>query len=167
MRIALTTAIFFAASTAQADGLFVTFADGAPKDSLTFQNTGCPLIDATIVVDLNNTNGQLIFDVTASGAGVEVFQPIETQADVIIAPVVDGGKVLHMVVPSFPTGSTIALTADLDDTLAGSQITVSGSEMAGATVTIASGTASETAAFGSDGRATVDIPANAEGCLQA
>lgn len=166
MRIGLFVSFLVCSTAAHADGISVQFADGAPKDSLTFQNTGCPLIDATIVIDLRGTAGGLIFDVTGQGAGVSVYQPIETQSsNVAIAPVVDGDQVLHLIVSSFGTGETISLTADLDDTLAGSQITVTGSEIAGATVTVASGAATQSAPFDSDGSAALVMPTTADGCM--
>jgi len=167
MRFAFLT-FFLTASAAHANGLVVQFTDGAPKDSLTGQNNGCPLTDATIVIDLRNTAAGLIFDVTADGAGVEVFQPVEAQSgDVTISPVADGGQVLHVHVPVFASGETLRLTADLDDTTSNRQITVSGSEMAGATVSIAYGSSFETAPFDTDGMAALMLPPTAEGCLSA
>lgn len=154
------------ASAAHADGMTVRFSDGAPKDSLVFQNTGCPLAEATIVLDLRDTPAGLIFDVTSAGAGVEVFQPVEaTAGNVIISPVADGGQVLHLYVPSFASGETIRLTADLDDTTSNRQITVNGSEMEGAKVTVAYGTKAATAAFDTSGTAALRLPTTADGCL--
>ncbi|SEV98848.1 hypothetical protein SAMN04488515_0535 [Cognatiyoonia koreensis] len=165
MRLAL-IACMMTATAAQADGLLVQFADGAPKDSLVFQNNGCPLRDATIVIDLRGTAAGLIFDVTASGAGVEVFQPVEVETgNVLISPVADGGQVLHLHVPDFASGESIRLTADLDDTTSNRQITVNGSEMVGATVTVAYGAFMQTAPFDSDGLAAVTLPPTADGCL--
>lgn len=167
MRFALLT-FFLTASAANANGLIVQFADGAPKDSLTFQNNGCPLTEATIVIDLRDTAAGLIFDVTSEGAGVEVFQPVEAQSgDVIISPVADGGQVLHLYVPVFASGETLRLTADLDDTTSNRQITVDGSEMAGATISISYGGKFETAPFDANGNAALMLPPTAEGCLSA
>jgi hypothetical protein len=166
MRPILTIVLIACASSAAANGLTVQFADGAPKDSITFHNDGCPLTDATIVLDLRETPAGLIFDVTAAGAGVEVFQPVETVAgDVAISPVADGGQVLHLFVPSFANGETIRLTADLDDTTSNRQITVNGSEMAGARVSVAYASTSKTAAFDTQGTAFLSLPVTSEGCL--
>lgn len=165
MRFALLACLLYS-TAANADGMTVQFADGAPKDSLTFQNEGCAISEATIVIDLRDTTAGLIFDVTAAGAGVEVFQPVEApDNNVIISPVADGGQVLHLYVPSLANGETIRLTADLDDTTSNRQITVSGSEMAGAKVTVAYGTNAETAPFNSDGTARLLLPPTSDGCL--
>lgn len=166
MRSLLIVAALAFATPVAAQGLFVQFADGAPKDSLTFRNDGCPLSAATIVIDLRETPAGLIFDVTSAGAGVEVFQPVEaTAGEVSISPVADGGQVLHLFVPNFPAGDTIRLTADLDDTTSSRQITVNGSEMIGATVSIAYGEAFVTAPFDAEGSAALSLPPTAEGCL--
>lgn len=166
MRLFLIAAGLICASTANADGLLVQFADGAPKDSLTLSNMGCPIREATIVFDLRDTPAGLIFDVTAAGAGVEVFQPVEVmQGDVVVSPVADGGQVLHLYVPHLPTGDSIRLTADLDDTTSGRQITVNGSEMIGAKVSISYGNTAQTSAFNADGIANVALPATSDGCL--
>jgi len=165
MRLAL-LAFTLCASTSHAQGIAVQFADGAPKDSITFENNGCALEQATIVIDLSKSKAGLIFDTTAGGDGVEVYQPIEVLTpDVTVSPVADGGKVLHIYIPQFPNGATVRLTADLDDTTSARQITVNGSEMAGATVSLAMGALMETAPFGTDGAATLLVPPTENGCL--
>lgn len=129
-------AICLAANTATAQTVTVQFRDGAPKDSITLTNTGCPITDAAFTLDLSGSRGALIFDTSASGAGVEVFQPVEiVSGNVTLGPVGDGDTTLNIDLAMFPTDAIIRLTADLDDTLAGGrQITVSGSEIAGTTV---------------------------------
>jgi len=166
MRFAILAVTLLQSTPVLAENLQVQFADGAPKDSLTFQNNGCLLTKATIVIDLRDTPAGLIFDVTAAGAGVEVFQPVEvTAGNVSVSPVVDGGQVLHLYVPSLPSGDMLRLTADLDDTTSGRQITVNGSEMIGATVTVSTDAGAQTAPFNANGLASVLLPENAEGCL--
>lgn len=166
MRMILVTAFLATASMVQADGLFVQFADGAPKDTLTLRNDGCALTDATLVIDLRGTAAGLIFDVTAAGAGVDVFQPIQTtKGKVVISPVADGGQVLHLFIPSFASGETIRLTADLDDTAPGRQITVTGAEMAGATVSVANDSLMATAPFDANASANLTLPPTSDGCL--
>ncbi|MEL7344654.1 MAG: aggregation factor core protein MAFp3, isoform C, partial [Pseudomonadota bacterium] len=65
------------ASPAAAD-LSIRFIEGAPKDRFSFENTGtCAIQDAVLTLDLSGSAAGLIFDVTAEGAGVEVFQPLE------------------------------------------------------------------------------------------
>ena len=143
----------------------VAFRDGAPKDRITLTNDGCDLINATLTIDLSATPAGLIFDVTSAGAGVEVYQPVEVTAGaIIVQPVVDGAQMLIMDIPSFPKGSVFSLTADLDDTVSNRQITVNGSEMVGASVSLALADVVRSAPFGSDGTAMLALtPANG-GC---
>jgi len=57
----------------------VTFLESAPKDRFTFTNTGaCDLGPAVLSLDLSGSAAGLIFDTSGDGAGVEVFQPYET-----------------------------------------------------------------------------------------
>jgi len=86
---------------------------------------------------------------------------------VSISPVADGAQVLHLYVPSLPSGDMLQLTADLDDTTSGRQITVLGSEMMGATVSVSINDSVQTAPFDTEGRALVTLPRNAEGCVAA
>lgn len=155
------------ATTASAQDLTVQFSDGAPKDSITITNSGCPISNAMFVLDLGSSKGGLIFDVTNGGAGVEVFQPVEiTSGYAALSPVRDGDKQLQIFVTSLASGDQLGLTADLDDTLdASRQITVSGSEMAGASVSLALSDRVLTGTFGADGAASIHLPDNASACL--
>ena len=150
-----------------AENLTVQFSDGAPKDSITLTNQGCLITDAVFVLDLAGSEGELIFDTTSQGAGVEVFQPVEiTAGNAAISPVDDGDKTLQIQVQSLATGGTLRLTADLDDTLEASrQITVTGSEMAGASVSLALGDRVLTGKFDTTGAARINVPADAGACL--
>ena len=56
----------------------VVFKESAPKDSFILNNESlCNFQDVLVKIDLSQSTGRLIFDTTASGAGVEVFQPFE------------------------------------------------------------------------------------------
>lgn len=169
MRLAAFALCLLTPTFAAAQDLTVQFADGAPKDSITLQNNGCDLRDAMLILDLAGSSGDLIFDVTSGGAGVEVFQPVEiTSGYAALSPVQDGDKQLQIFISALDAGETLGLTADLDDTLeAGRQITVSGSEMAGASMSLALSDRVVTGTFDSAGIAKIDLPANASVCLAA
>jgi len=127
-------AVFFGAP-AQAD-LAVFFEEGAPKDRFTLENVGdCAVTSASLLLDLSESQGKLIFDVSGEGAGVEVFQPLElvAGADVLSAiPVVeDGDEWMTMDVVDLQPGEVIAFTIDLDDTVGSREITVSNDEILG------------------------------------
>ena len=164
----LTFALIATAGIAQAQGLTVTFADGAPKDRFELINEGCALQDVAIAIDLTDTPAGLIFDVTASGAGVEVFQPVEVTAGTMnVSAITDGAQQLQLTVPSFPSDTTYSLTADLDDTVSNRQITVSGSEMLGARVLLTAGEVQAVAPFDANGRAMIDLANLGFGCPSA
>lgn len=156
----LTTCLcVFFATAAQAD-LVVRFDEGAPKDRFTVQNDGaCALPSMQVTLDLGTAPAGLIFDVTGSGAGVEVFQPFELVAGAdnlrTMPKVLDGDSAISFDLENLGVGQSVAFTIDVDDTGGGREITVSGSEIAGATVRqVMAGTTSE-AVFGSDARAVI------------
>jgi hypothetical protein len=127
-----------AASPATAD-IAITFSEGAPKDRFSF------IGPSTLTLDLGGSAAGLIFDTSASGAGVEVFQPFETVAggEVIaeVSKVMDGDTQVTMSLRGLPPGATLAFTVDVDDTLTASdlgQIRVSESEISGASVRLRS-----------------------------
>ncbi len=133
-------AILVGASSALAD-ITVRFDEGAPKDRFEIRNSAsCALKDATITIDMSGSAGGLIFDVTNTGAGVEVFQPFEVVAGrkaLAELPVVtDGDRLVTLRVATLPSGGTIAFTIDVDDTKHQREITVADSELKGATVTV-------------------------------
>jgi len=67
-------------STSASANLHLEFREGAPKDRFVLKNLGdCTLTDLSVTIDLKNSSGKLIFDITSSGAGVEVFQPFEVE----------------------------------------------------------------------------------------
>ena len=146
--------------------LRVTFTEGAPKDRFTLLNTGaCALEDATVVLDLSPSKGGLIFDVTAQGAGVQVFQPFEVvsgQEALTNAPQVqDGQSALTLDIRSLAPNAAIAFTIDVDDTIGQREITVTGSEIEGASVSYIQGGQTVTAPF--TGRAVAEVVLS--GCL--
>lgn len=150
------------ATTATAD-VRVSFDEGAPKDRFRIENTGtCALNDAFIVIDLSPSQGGLIFDVTAAGQGVEVFQPFEVvqgAAFLSNAPtVVDGQTQVQLDILALAPGHMIAFTVDVDDTLGQRAITVAGSEIAGATATYIQGGTSVSATMTSAATAVIPAP---------
>ena len=126
--------------------LEVSFREGAPKDRFTIKNVGsCDLQQIDLMIDLRETAGQLIFDTTAAGAGVEVFQPFEvSEGDISLSTsdvVEDGEQVLSLTIKNLNAGGQARFTIDLDDQLAESElgmIRVTGGEMQGARVRLVS-----------------------------
>ncbi|MEO1779401.1 MAG: aggregation factor core protein MAFp3, isoform C [Pseudomonadota bacterium] len=133
----------------------VQFRDGAPKDRFTLTYTGtCALGPTQLVIDLGTAPAGLIFDITAAGAGVDVFQPLEwVEGSAQTSNVTDGDTALTVSMDTWSPGETRAFTVDIDDTTSGRQITVDGSEMVGATLR-ADGL---TALFDATGSATLPL----------
>ncbi|WP_181893152.1 aggregation factor core [Falsiruegeria mediterranea] len=145
------------APTAQA-GLSIRFIEGAPKDRFQIENTGgCDITGAMLRLDLSSSQGALIFDVSSTGAGVEVFQPfvlVEGQEALASVPaVVDGQDTLDLAVDRLEPGAAIGFTIDVDDTIGTRQITVTGSEIEGATVSITQGAEVRATTFNVSARA--------------
>lgn len=148
------------ATAAQAD-LAVRFSEGAPKDRFTLTNTGdCALPAGKVTVDLGTAPAGLIFDVTAAGAGVEVFQPFDVVAgsDALrgLPKVLDGDSAVTLDIKGLAKGQSIAFTIDVDDTGGGREITVNGSEIAGASIKAAFDGAKTMGTF--DSSATANAP---------
>lgn len=142
----------------------VTFRDGAPKDRFTITQTApCAIGPATLTIDLGTAPAGLIFDTTSTGAGVDVFQPFEwvSAPDGVTATpqVGDGDTVLALDLPDLIPQSPLVFTIDLDDTTSNRQITVSGSEVAGAQVTLVTAGQSNTGVFDATGTATIPTSA--------
>jgi len=161
-RFATALSLCIAAASAQA-GIEVRFIESAPTDRFVITNTGgCDQGPLEVTIDLSNSAGKLIFDTTATGAGVEVFQPFR-QSDETIAlkggTVSDGDQTIGLALSGLPAGGTTGFTIDVDDTLKNSalgQIRVSGSEISGATVRVTSSNNSAHAAT-FDGTATARL----------
>ena len=141
--ILIFTAFYSASSIAYA-GMTVKFVESAPKDwfSIT-NNSDCGLMDIKVTVDLSNSVGQLIFDTTGSGAGVEVFQPFEVREGSITLDsgydVVDGDRMLMLNIGVLNPGDTASFTIDVDDTRPRSELgqtRVSSSEIDQARVSV-------------------------------
>jgi|GEM_PF-430112 len=120
----------------------VKFTESAPKDRFSFSNLSkCQINALKISIDLSESSGQLIFDTTSTGAGVEVFQPFEVLKGNIdlISAVSDGDNKLVISIDSINAEETVSFTIDVDDTLTQSElgkIRVTGSEIQGGKVAI-------------------------------
>ncbi|MBO9396027.1 aggregation factor core [Shimia sp. R9_2] len=117
------------------------FIEGAPKDRFEISNTSaCALVDATVTIDLSGSPAGLIFDVSSSGAGVEVFQPFELQRNAEALKrqphVRDGQSQVHLDIETLPAGETLAFTIDVDDTGGRREIIVSNTEIEGSRLII-------------------------------
>jgi hypothetical protein len=141
----------------------VKFIEGAPKDKFILTNVGiCELTGLEVTLDLTGSTSGLIFDVTDSGPGVEVFQPFQIVSgqDLLANTpnVADGDKSVTLLLETFGQGQSVAFTIDVDDTSGTREITVSNSEIRGATVTIANSTEKSSGAFEGSSTARVSIP---------
>ena len=142
-----------AAALAKAD-LVVKFIEGAPKDRFVFINAGaCPIIDASILLDLSPAPSGLIFDTEDKGPGIEVFQPLEMIKG---ADTLNSTPTVKDVVMLEP-GKTIAFTIDVDDTTSKRGITVTGSEIAGAQVTLKKSQSSASSKFSKLAQAIIEL----------
>ncbi len=140
----------------------VTFRDGAPKDRFTITNTSDCATDALdLTLDLATAPAGVIFDITSAGDGVEVFQPFEVVSGggsiENVSTVTDGDQLLTLQLASLGPAAQIGFTIDLDDTGGGREIVVSGAEIAGATVRIATADFSAVGTFADTGRAIVPM----------
>lgn len=157
---------FLGALPSTAD-LRVDFRESAPKDRFTIENIGsCALGPLEVTLDLSTAKGGLIFDTTASGAGVEVYQPFEwvsgKEYATAVSTVSDGQSSILLSLSGLAPKSKLAFTIDVDDTLTNSvngQIRVAGSEIEGAgiRVRLASQDASQSGVFGLDAEALVAL----------
>ena len=104
----------------------------------------------------------MIFDVTDLGAGVEVFQPfeiVEGAAFLASTPsVLDGQSLIRLNIDRLAPGQVIEFTIDVDDTRGQRAITVSGSEIEGATVAFSQSEVATSATFSRSARADLSLP---------
>lgn len=114
-----------------------TFLEGAPRDRLVVKNLSAG--DWTLArADwlLAGSQGRVLFDVTGSGAGVQVFQPfrVEKSQDLLARQpdVKDGDQVLSLEFNGFGPGRDFIFSIDVDDQLQASETIVDGTEMQGA-----------------------------------
>lgn len=141
----------------------IRFDEGAPKDRFVIENTGaCALLEAQLRIDLTGSAGGLVFDTTASGAGVQVFQPFEmvsgAQALSGLPQVSDGDTSITLPVTSLAPMGQIVFTIDVDDTIGAREITVSGAEISGAQVRIVQSGTAYTAPFTEKAEASLPLP---------
>lgn len=140
----------------------LTFQEGAPKDRFTLTNlSGCALPALSLTLDLAPSASGVIFDVTESGAGVEVFQPFDlvSGAEILLqaSEVRDGDQQLDLALSQMGPGQSLAFTIDVDDTSGQRGITVSGGELAGATLAVRVGDREVTAVIGPDNQALLPM----------
>ena len=115
------------------------FVESAPRDRFLIENTSTAAWTIrSLNVDLSTSAGNLIFDTTADGAGVEVFQPFRDDGGAAVLaqePVVsDGDQLISLAFTSFKPDENYEFSIDIDDQLANSdlgQIRVSSGEIAG------------------------------------
>lgn len=144
--------------------LTLRFDEGAPKDRFTLTNTGaCDPGPMSVTIDLSGSASGLIFDTDQRGAGVQVFQPfvLIAGADRVttLPKVSDGDTSVTLDLDGLAQAQSVAFTIDVDDTVGTREITVSGSEIAGALLRITAAGTTREAAFGTDARATLPTAA--------
>ena len=146
--------------------IVVNFIESAPKDRFVVKNTGrCALKDFTLKIDLSQSDGRLIFDTTATGAGVDVFQPFEVgegAIELVSSEIVSDGDVdLSVSIGSLAPEKSVSFTIDVDDTLPQSELgktRVAGREIKNASVEFIRGEQKPvTAVFGADSKAIVSL----------
>ncbi len=149
-RIALTATLALTALPAAATGnlivcgpaAIVSFAEGAPVDRIRIENhSRGPWVIDTLTVTLAGSAGQLVFDTVRGGAGVNVAQQFRVLSGgemVLSRPAIgDGDESLTLMFEGFASGSRAVFGIDLDDRVTGyGGTSVSGGEIAGATVTV-------------------------------
>ncbi len=152
--ILCTAAIACIGLPAQAD-IHLEFIEGAPKDRFIITNVGsCDLDGALVTIDMGDSFGGLVFDVTGQGAGVEVFQPFQVVSGAEFLtnePVVsDGDTQVALQVQGMGAGEAVIITTDIDDTINSREITVTGSEFSGTTLSITANGTEAAVIFGED-----------------
>ncbi|MGD1881434.1 MAG: aggregation factor core [Paracoccaceae bacterium] len=155
MKSAVFAAMLGIISSPVAANIQVDFREGAPKDQFILTNVGpCALNDLAITIDLTNSVGKLIFDVTGEGEGVQAFQPFEIVSggeNLVDMPIVlDGEKMVTLRLSTMESGGRLVFTTDLDDTIDAREITVSGSEFAGTAISVTSNETTGDAVFAED-----------------
>ncbi len=162
MRLCAAVALLvFSVSPSHGD-VQVRFYEGSPKDRFTITNLdGCALGPTAITIDLAGSSYGLIFDVTGRGAGVEVFQPFDMSADrdslKAMPEISDGDTEVTLELLDLAAGASLSFTIDVDDTVNNREITVSNTEIAGASVLVQAGVNQATGSFADDAMALVSI----------
>ncbi len=160
MKNLLFAACAICAATPSFADLRVQFLEGAPKDTFVFTNQGpCDIGPAELIIDFTTSDAGLIFDVTGDGAGVEVFQPFDvTQGASLLnglPTITDGDQTATLLMKGLAAGQEISFTIDVDDTQGPREITVSGSEIMGATVSLTANGQQVSAVLGTDAQAVL------------
>lgn len=150
-RLTMALSLSLLAAPAAAE-MRIDFKEGAPKDRFILTNVGaCALPAMAVTIDMGESQGRLVFDVTESGAGVEVFQPFEVEvgADYLttLPEVIDGQTQVTLDLTPMDIGARLVVSTDLDDTIGAREITVRGSEFQGTTLSIAMNGTVERATF--------------------
>jgi hypothetical protein len=122
----------------------LVFSESAPRDRFEIRNdSSAGQRIQRLTLDLSPSAGQLIFDTTEGGTGVDVFQPFRTEpgeARLSRSPVVDDGSDrITLDFTRFEPGQRFRFSIDVDDRLAASdlgQTRVSGREMQGALLSV-------------------------------
>ncbi len=162
--LALLFALFAGPGVAEMSARFV---EGAPSDVLEIDNSGsCDFGPLQLDIDLSGAPAGLLFDVTAGGPGVSVFQSprLVAGAELVtgFSELTDGDRALSLDLAGLPAGAGIVIYVDIDDTLADGplgQTRVAGAEIAGATLRVVSGAVAASAAFDAEGVARVAVSA--------
>jgi hypothetical protein len=141
----------------------VAFIEGAPKDKFVITNSGaCDLRAAKVTIDLSGSASGLVFDVTDTGPGVEVFQPLQIvsgqQLVSRVTDVFDGDRSVTLELDGLTTGQVVSFTIDVDDTNGSREITVTDDEILGATVDVVTQNGQFTDVFVANSEAVVRIP---------
>lgn len=161
MKLCLAAFALFIASPSVAD-VRVQFVEGAPKDAFIITNQGtCNIGPAELVIDFAATNAGLIFDVSATGAGVEVFQPFEITegADLLTSQptITDGDQTATLSIATLGPDQKIAFTIDVDDTNGTREITVSDDEINGAQISLNASGKQTTAVLAANAEAMLTV----------
>jgi hypothetical protein len=161
---ALNSLVFLLLSAPSYADVQVQFVEGAPKDRFIIKNLGdCDLGVAEFTIDFTASKGGLIFDVTNTGAGVEVFQPFEVTAGAqyltALPRISDGDQRATLSMTGLGQNETIAFTIDVDDTNETREITVTDGEIRGASVSLMMNKTEHSAIMDSRARVVIDTPA--------
>jgi hypothetical protein len=163
MKMFVTLCAALLSSGAIAAEVHTKFIEGAPKDRFAISYTGtCTMENVEITIDLSTAPAGLIFDVTGTGAGVDVFQPFELTAghDLISNPpqVEDGDQSVTLRLTSLAEGQGVDFTIDVDDTEGTRPTMISDAEITGAAVTVVTANGSAQGTFDGTAAATVRLP---------
>ncbi|MEP1766316.1 MAG: aggregation factor core [Sulfitobacter sp.] len=158
--LTLSSIAFFLLSTPSYADVQVQFMEGAPKDRFIITNVGdCDLGAAEFTIDFAASHAGLIFDVTGTGAGVEVFQPFEVTAGaqyLTAAPIIsDGDQRATLSLKGLGQNEAIAFTIDVDDTNGTREITVTDGEIRGAIVSLVVNKTEYSAVMSSNSKAVI------------